>query len=56
MFSLSVIKRADSFIVVEDKPAPTPAHPDKRIQDAVKDAMLVKDAQGKHYLIFEARD
>ena len=45
------IKRCESFIIIEDKPKPSPVHPDRRIQEAVQPAMLVMDAQGKHYLI-----
>jgi len=47
------IKRVESFQIIEDRPPPSPVHPDKRIQDAVKPAMLVIDSQGKKILIYD---
>lgn len=47
------IKRIESFEIVEDKPPPSPPHPDRRIQEAVKPAFLVIDSQGTEFLIFD---
>lgn len=46
------LKKTESFYIVEDRPiCASPV--DARIQEVIKPALLVEDAQGQKYLIYE---
>lgn len=50
------LKKVESFLVLEDEPPEAPAHPDRRIQDAVQPARLLMDSNGVQTLVFERTD